>query len=139
MRRTLLVPLLLLGLGSLLRAQIQSFPAQGMVLSGGKRLRYWTGGKIMVGASARSQAGSIPSMRELLTKPPRGLFRLERNRRYYRDKELKGRQLGTIGKGILTEVLYKKGRKHTERSKARSQKGKGSSSAVKSLLKGLFK
>jgi hypothetical protein len=138
-RFPLLMGLLTLGLISSCQAQLQTMPPEGLVLNAGQRLRYWMGGRVLVGKSVRGGTPAVANMQSLLTKPPRGVLRLERNRRYYRKKELEKLQGGTIGKGILTELLYKKGRQHSERSKARSEQGKGSKSALKSIFRGLFK
>lgn len=119
-------------------AQIMPMPAEGVTLAAGKKLTMWSPGKVMISSSGRASE-PIPDMNALLAKPPDGLFRLERNRRYYRDKELSKLQMGTIGKGVLTEVIYKEGREHAEKSKAQAQQGQGSKSALKSLFKGLFK
>ncbi len=122
------------GFSTPLKAQSSTtLPEGGWVLQAGQRVSVGPDGSSFVHSAAQGQA-QITSFKDMFSRPPRGTFRLERNRQHYREKELKGRQLFTLGKGALTELLYKKGRKHAEKSKKNSQKGKGSKSIFEALL-----
>ena len=115
------VTLLALGLGLVTStpasAQVQRFPKipeAGLILQGGTELqpvRIGTGYRLL---PSGEQAVLTP-WEQLQARPPKHVFRLDRQRRHERDKELGRRQGGSLLRGVLTEVLYKKQRKKAER------------------------
>lgn len=114
--RTLLAAALVLSAAGAARAQIQRFeviPPEGVVLSGPQRLQPAQIGPRYKVVPVRPIAGLVP-WDQLQAKPPQHVFRLDRQRRHERDKELGQRQGGTLLRGALTEFLYKNQRKKAE-------------------------
>jgi hypothetical protein len=93
--------------------RLSSLPAEGLVLrakSTLERARLTAGYRILPIASP----ARITSWKQLQAKPPNGVWRLDRQRRHQRDKELGRRQGGSLLRGLATELIYKNRRKKAE-------------------------
>lgn len=94
--------------------RIAAIPAEGLVLKGESTLepaRITGGYRILPMASS----AKITPWKQLQSRPPKGTYRLDRQRRHERDKELGQRQGLTGLRGLATEFLYKRQRKRVER------------------------
>lgn len=127
---TVMVVLTLVG-----AAGAADFPEEGVVVGAGEQLAVLLG-SVRVRTLPNQVLTPMPDFDEEIKAGKRkpGHVQAERQRRHLRMKELKAIRGGAIGKGVLTEVLYKKGRKSAEKSKASSQRGQGSNSILKKLL-----
>lgn len=104
-------------------------PREGMVLKKGQRLMCWRDDQVRLSASVATNP--IPPIKEIRAKGKGDPLKFEYERQKRRDRELEGLQMGTVGKGVLTELIYDKGREKMEKNTASGKK--------RSLLESLFR
>jgi hypothetical protein len=115
--------------GGLVAAEAATYlPKEGQILKKGQRLMCWRDDQVRLSTSIATNP--IPPIKAIRQKGTGDPLKFEYERQKRRDRELEGLQMGTVGKGVLTEVIYGKGREKMEKNTATGKK--------RSLLESLF-